>query len=682
MMSLSVGAADHGRRSAFAAAVGAMAMVVTGAYFFAFDHPWTLRLDNKRVLFPMTLEAYRGWMRGEVPGWSDRFWSGYPLLAYPSAGGLYLPHLLPFWLTSPPHLRAYDLATALHAGVLAAGSTYFLGLLGASRAPALLGATLAVLAPSLHWCASYWFTVYGAIAWWPWLLAAAERLTSIARPGAGAWALGWVALAAQVYVGFAEFALYSGVVAGLWVLTRRTGLAVRIRAWRVVLLAGGGLALALPQVLPTAVFVPDTPFAEPPSAAGLASLLLRSGWTVVLPGGPWDEVLPAFLGFAALVLTGVATWSRRPGAIFLAMLAAVSFVLALGPQTPAYGAFHAVPPFDRFRSPYKFIHFAELATAWAAALGVEHLRRSGTWRRGAALALALATVGEHAAYAARWLPRYQHSHPGDASAEEILGTLAASGLDAPPPPRSPPPRVHEAIGTLFMQFSGNLSGVYPISRLGGGEEMPLVSRRHVALVRFGSPGRKELDLFGVELVLAERAACRDLEARLGLQRLSEKRTTCLLANPSRPPRYEVVSSVRGVETIEQMIRAVRADAAAPIPVVSPQAKSWTGSGDTEGHVEVVSYRAGLVRLTVETSAAAFLLVRESWVQGWQAHVDGRDAPIYPAAGLFFGTPLTPGRHQITLRYRTPGLGLGVLVAAAWALGALLRYRLTSRGSDV
>jgi hypothetical protein len=651
---------------------------VIGAYFFAFDHPWTLRLDNKRVLFPMTLEAYRGWMRGDVPGWSDRFWAGYPLLAYPSAAGLYVPHLLPFWLTPPPHLRAYDVATALHAGVLAAGSTHLLRVLGASRVTAVFGATLAVLAPSLHWCAAHWLALYGAIAWWPWLLAAAERLTRIARPPAGAWVVGWVALAAQVFVGFPEFALYSGVVAALWILTRRTSLAVPIRAWRVILLASGGCALAAPQMLPTAFFVPDTPFAEPPPAAGLASLLLRSGWTVVLAHGPWDEVLPAFLGLFALVLAGVAAFSGRPGALFLAVLAAGSFILALGPQTPVYGMFHAVPPFHRFRSPYKFLHFAEVATAWAAALGLEHLRRGARWRHFAALALALATLGERAFYAAKWLPRYAQSQAGDASVKEILDTLASSGLDAPTAPASPPPRVLDAIGARFRQFSGNLSGVYPISRLDGGEEMPLVTRRHVALVRFGARGRKELDLFGVELVLAERAACQDLQARLDFERLREQPSTCVLANPSRPPRYEIIARVRPVATVEEMISAVRADAAAPVPVVVRHPESWAVSGDAGGRVEMSSYRPGLVRLTVESSASAFLLVRESWVPGWRAHVDGREAAIYPAAGLFFGIPIAPGRHEIVLRYRTPGLGLGFLVASAWALGAVLRLRLASR----
>jgi uncharacterized membrane protein YfhO len=55
-------------------------------------------------------------------------------------------------------------------------------------------------------------------------------------------------------------------------------------------------------------------------------------------------------------------------------------------------------------------------------------------------------------------------------------------------------------------------------------------------------------------------------------------------------------------------------------------------------------------------------------------VDGQEAPIYRANGLFRAVPLRPGQHVVELRYE-PGavrLGLGITLAAlATALLSLI-----------
>ena len=61
------------------AGLGAASVVL--AFFATFDEPWALRGDNKLIHFPMQLEAYRIWMDGRVPFWTDSIWMGYPLLA-------------------------------------------------------------------------------------------------------------------------------------------------------------------------------------------------------------------------------------------------------------------------------------------------------------------------------------------------------------------------------------------------------------------------------------------------------------------------------------------------------------------------------------------------------------------------------------------------------------------------
>ena len=70
--------------------------------------------------------------------------------------------------------------------------------------------------------------------------------------------------------------------------------------------------------------------------------------------------------------------------------------------------------------------------------------------------------------------------------------------------------------------------------------------------------------------------------------------------------------------------------------------------------------------------------------GWQATVDGEPARITPVAGAFVALHLSEGRHEICLRYETPGFAVGRIVSFAslavfLVLVALyLFFRLTRR----
>jgi hypothetical protein len=77
-------------------------------------------------------------------------------------------------------------------------------------------------------------------------------------------------------------------------------------------------------------------------------------------------------------------------------------------------------------------------------------------------------------------------------------------------------------------------------------------------------------------------------------------------------------------------------------------------------------------LTVTTEAPGLLVVTDTWMPGWTAHVDGEPAPILEGNLAQRVVPLPrPGRHTITLDYRSPGLRLGctltVLSILTWAI---------------
>ena len=79
---------------------------------------------------------------------------------------------------------------------------------------------------------------------------------------------------------------------------------------------------------------------------------------------------------------------------------------------------------------------------------------------------------------------------------------------------------------------------------------------------------------------------------------------------------------------------------------------------------------------VEADGPGFLVTRDSYAQGWTALVDGRPAPVLRANGHHRAVPIGPGRRRVTLRYRPPGLalGLGLMAVSAVILAATIFTR--------
>jgi uncharacterized membrane protein YfhO len=97
-----------------------------------------------------------------------------------------------------------------------------------------------------------------------------------------------------------------------------------------------------------------------------------------------------------------------------------------------------------------------------------------------------------------------------------------------------------------------------------------------------------------------------------------------------------------------------------------------------GGAIIRSYAPGHAVLTSMSSSGGFLLVRDAFLPGWRAWVDGRAATLYAAAGLYFALQVEPGTHNVELRYEAPGFRAGLLVAAAWSLAAAVCLLLARR----
>jgi hypothetical protein len=104
-------------------------------------------------------------------------------------------------------------------------------------------------------------------------------------------------------------------------------------------------------------------------------------------------------------------------------------------------------------------------------------------------------------------------------------------------------------------------------------------------------------------------------------------------------------------------------------------RAWV---DTAGNLlpaEVVEYSPNRIR--VRASGPGQLVLSEVLYAGWQARVDGVEAPLAPVEGLLRGVSLGPGTHEVVMEFQPAWLyagaalsGLGLLALAAAACAPL------------
>lgn len=516
---------------------------------------------------------------------------------------------------------------------------------------------------------------WAALSYWPWLLVAAERLRSADTSAVGGYAwLGWLSIAGQIMGGYPEFAIYSGLVAAVWIVGLPSARSLWSRLLRTASLGLGGLALGAPQLLTTASVLAQSSRGELPNP--WLSEALSLPWTAPLHSlTAIDVTFTTFLGLGTILLSLIAVKQWGPRAWMLGGLALLGFVLSLGPRGLLYDIFHSIPPLHIFRGPVKFWQVTEVSMALLAALGADVvLRRARSvdgWSVAATLALLLIggsilERGVHTALRFRHFAAVRAGYPGQST---MLADIAESGLVE---------RASAADGgnrTLFAAhpelFLGNMNVAFGVDSLRGGPAQ-LLGRTHPrALGDASRPG--VLDRAGVRFVLSTPGQCDDFDALPGWDVVERRPNLCLLEGSTVASRYAVIEELVAVETPEALAERMRHDATLPVGVVIDPSKAERLSGAT-GEVAILSEGAGWAELRVSSSQDAFLLVRESWAPGWEAHVDGAPAAIHRAAGVFFGVEVPAGDHAVTVRYRAAGLRSGVVIALAWIIGALALAR--------
>jgi hypothetical protein len=167
--------------------------------------------------------------------------------------------------------------------------------------------------------------------------------------------------------------------------------------------------------------------------------------------------------------------------------------------------------------------------------------------------------------------------------------------------------------------------------------------------------------------------------------------------PSLDPLVLHVYALQGALPLRSVASAVRTaadaesvEARADLPFLQSGGTVLEDAGpevtDVRGNVETLDESPGRVRLVVSASGPTGVVVRDSFVPGWTARVNGEPAPISRADGRHLAVRVPAGRSEVSLRYVPPHLRPGLLLTAAsaviaaglWGWGGALRRSASPR----
>ena len=442
------------RRGLLAAALGAVVVLAT---FGPLLSP-RVALGNRdipRFHLPLRATFVQLAAHGELPAWNPRLHGGQPILSNPNYAAFYPPTWLALWVGP---VYALNLLVLLHAALAFAGAWVLARRLGCGLSASALAA-VAFVGGGAFVSLTASLNLLCGLAWFPWVLAAADRVTRHS-PDSGGWLPsacgGGAALAVTLLAGDPTGTLVAGLGAlavGVQVLRRAFRQRWRVRLVRLGALFAVALALGAVQWIPTGYRIADSPRAGPlplDTATEWSTPPLRAA-EVVFPrlwGDParvddglylgWNlhdrsypyvasiypGLLVTLLGLSTLLLGP----SRRRGVWLTAL--GLGVFLALGRHNPFYPWLHEhLLLLGRTRYPEKFLLLSTGVLPFVAALGWQRLlteRRRGR-TEGVDLALGLAVVALVLSLA---LTVWVHARP------HALDPMIRAGSPLPPSERS------------------------------------------------------------------------------------------------------------------------------------------------------------------------------------------------------------------------------------------------------
>lgn len=371
-----------------------MLALVTVAFFwqiFFTTNTWIPAGGGDLVpfLYPNYHFAAETLKQGVIPLWNPHLYSGLPFAADAQSGLFYPVNLLVFLLTPNLTVETLQYLAIFHFWLAGFGMYLFLQFSPLARKLRLH--PIAALTGAIAFEFSDLFIVHfgnlnmiAVAAWLPLVmltfqLAIEHKKAKFALASGALLAIATLASHIQITL----FILLALALYALWEIIFGENKLLPVRYLLLVLLITVGLsALWLIPTLEMSQHTLRANLAYEETAAyslnpvQLIGLLIPNyfGRDPALHWGPWDRVETGYIGVLTLLLSIIAlTLQKDRHTRFLAALAAISFLLALGDNSILHGWLSLSPGFGQFRAPARYILLLDFALATLAAVGLNGL---------------------------------------------------------------------------------------------------------------------------------------------------------------------------------------------------------------------------------------------------------------------------------------------------------------------
>lgn len=646
--------------------------------------PWDLRTYH----LPLATAYADALSEGVLPLWEPYGYAGRPLLANPQSAVFYPGMLLSVLPGREGLLYRLELLCIAHVFLAGLFSYWLARRVGLGRGPALVAGLTFELGGLFASQMQHLALICGA----PWLVLAWLALflpPKWTTPTLAA------ALALNFFLGFTAFTIMVGastvlLAVLLWVSGRSE---IRLLG-HVALAAALAAGLAAVQWWPSLELVQHsvaqyrTDWLKagggiPPAA--LVSLVWPNYWGVFNLGtfrAPYELThLFVYSGWGGLLLALLALVRCRGLAPIIAITATLSAVLMLGEFTPLGQLLFSITPVFLRNTIYWYPWMASFLLALAILAG----HGAQSWVTGPrALALLSFLVATDLIWVGSGRPfnaeRLQDSplvaeHAFDGSTETYRHLMIATDDGR-----------YEIVGTAVPFVMGA-----PVLRLRTGNGYDPLALERLIQARLGFAKGERWGAFyavedseapAVDLMSIRALLVRAGERPPGAKWVATAKNSAwtIFRNEHALPRYRLVGEVRRMADLAESASLVQQRAFDPASeAIAEGIELHLGS---TGTVRVVRETRQAITVDTATDGPSFLVTSEAHYPGWEARIDGADAPIFYANVAFRGIPVPAGRHRVEMVFRQRGLRNAAAISLAaggfWLWLVFLALRRGSR----
>jgi len=145
---------------------------------------------------------------------------------------------------------------------------------------------------------------------------------------------------------------------------------------------------------------------------------------------------------------------------------------------------------------------------------------------------------------------------------------------------------------------------------------------------------------------------------------AERHQTALSLGPLESKAYRL--SLMRTEECTALLDSLRVSRHPPESEPSP------------GRVEIIEFEPNSIRLRASVNRASFVVLSEVYYPGWEALVDGEPAPLLAGNYVLRAVAVSPGEHEILLRYRPASFRWGLVLTLITLAGVAVVFILKKR----